>query len=275
MKFADPKSDIAFKKIFGDEQRTAILISFLNAVLGLKGDDSIKKVVVLNPYQSPQVDGLKETALDIRAVDHRGINFVVEMQVERQDYFTKRALYYTSKAYVQQIKRAAEYSKLNAVYFVGILDFSLLSGDKPLSRHIIINQNSQEQDIKDFELNFIELPKFKKELEALENVIEKWMYFFKHTDELSTVPEALGEVEEIKEAFQIVDQHMWTEEEINIYDYWDMKEGGNLDKLNTARKEGREEAERMIAVNLLKKGILAKDVADATGLSEAMVRDLV
>ena len=30
MKFADPKNDIAFKKIFGDENKTEVLISFLN-----------------------------------------------------------------------------------------------------------------------------------------------------------------------------------------------------------------------------------------------------
>ncbi|RUM55609.1 MAG: transposase, partial [Nautilia sp.] len=33
MKFADPKNDLAFKKIFGDEKHKNILISFLNAVL--------------------------------------------------------------------------------------------------------------------------------------------------------------------------------------------------------------------------------------------------
>ena len=240
MKFADPKSDISFKKIFGDQRRQTILISFLDAVLGLKGPASIKEVVRLNPFQSPPIEGLRELPLDIRAVDHRGITFIVEMHVECQEGFAKRALYYTSKGYLQPIKKSDEYSKLNAVHFIGILDFSLLSGDEPLSRHLIINQNSQKQDFKDFELNLIELPKFKKELDVLENVIEKWMYFLKHTDELSTVPEELGEVEEIKEAFQIIDQHMWTQEEIDVYDYWDMKEGSYIDALNTARKDGEQ-----------------------------------
>ncbi|MES0338345.1 MAG: PD-(D/E)XK nuclease family transposase [Candidatus Magnetobacterium sp. LHC-1] len=38
MRFVDVKSDIAFKKIFGNEHRKEILISFLNAVLG-RGQD--------------------------------------------------------------------------------------------------------------------------------------------------------------------------------------------------------------------------------------------
>jgi hypothetical protein len=36
MTFADPTNDIAFKKIFGDEKKKYILISFLNAILDFK-----------------------------------------------------------------------------------------------------------------------------------------------------------------------------------------------------------------------------------------------
>jgi hypothetical protein len=38
MKFADPKNDVAFRKIFGNEAKKVILISFLNSVLNLEGD---------------------------------------------------------------------------------------------------------------------------------------------------------------------------------------------------------------------------------------------
>ncbi|HCL57198.1 MAG TPA: hypothetical protein DHW82_09360 [Spirochaetia bacterium] len=36
MKFLDPTNDVAFKKIFGNDQKKEILISFLNSLLGLK-----------------------------------------------------------------------------------------------------------------------------------------------------------------------------------------------------------------------------------------------
>lgn len=35
MKFADPRNDVTFKKIFGDENKKEILISFLNNLLDL------------------------------------------------------------------------------------------------------------------------------------------------------------------------------------------------------------------------------------------------
>ena len=51
MKFVDPKNDVAFKRIFGDDQHQAVLISFLNAVLNLSGAKEITTVEILNPLE--------------------------------------------------------------------------------------------------------------------------------------------------------------------------------------------------------------------------------
>ena len=67
MKFADPKNDIAFKKIFGDENKTEVLISFLNSILDFKNTKQIKSLTILNPYQIPQLKDYKNTVLDIKA----------------------------------------------------------------------------------------------------------------------------------------------------------------------------------------------------------------
>ena len=57
VKFVDVKNDVAFRKIFGNEKKTQILISFLNAALKLEGDWSIKEVAIANPYQFPRIAG--------------------------------------------------------------------------------------------------------------------------------------------------------------------------------------------------------------------------
>lgn len=238
MKFADPKSDIAFKKVFGNEHKTEILISFLNAVLDLHGDNAITEITILNPYQAPKISLLKESNLDVSARTYAGVRFIVEMQVEKQDYLAKRALYYAAKAYVSQIQRAESYPKLNQVIFIGILDFTLFEGEDCLSKHLILNRKTFEHEIQDLELNFIELPKFHKSLEELETVIEKWIYFFRYAEDLTMVPEPLAELEELSEAFEILAQHNWTQDELDIYDYWQMKEAGHQDALDTARRDG-------------------------------------
>ena len=115
MKFVDIKNDIAFRKIFGNENKTEILISFLNAVLELPKGRKIKKVEIKNPYQLPEIKDLKSSILDVRATDERNISYIVEMQVEEPDGFDKRVQYYTAKQYSSQIEIGDDYPKLNQV----------------------------------------------------------------------------------------------------------------------------------------------------------------
>ena len=123
MKFVDVKNDIAFRKIFGNENRKETLISFLNAVLDFHGDQRIMQVIILNPYQLPKLKGGKVTIIDVKATDQIGRTYSVEMQVGDLDGFEKRVLFYSSKSYSDQIKRADFYRKLRPVIFIGILDF--------------------------------------------------------------------------------------------------------------------------------------------------------
>ncbi len=109
MQFVDVTTDIAFKKVFGSDRHKDILIGFLNAVLDLHDEKRIKDVTLKNPWQPPEIAILKETILDIKAVDNRGVSFIVEMQVEKKYSFQKRAQYYTAKAYTSQIDKGEDY----------------------------------------------------------------------------------------------------------------------------------------------------------------------
>ena len=95
MQFADIKNDIAFRKIFGNEQKTAPLISFLNASLELEGEHQVVSVSIANPYQFPRIAGEKATIVDVWATDQSGRKFVVEMQVADKTGFDKRVQYYS------------------------------------------------------------------------------------------------------------------------------------------------------------------------------------
>jgi predicted transposase/invertase (TIGR01784 family) len=228
MNFADPRSDIAFKKIFGSQQRSHILISFLNAALGFGGERAIASLTILNPYQAPDLKGLKESILDVKATDKLGREFIVEMQIERDPFFCKRAVYYSAKAYSQQLDKGLYYDTLHEVYFLGILSFNVFDNDKPLSRHLILNEETRQQDIKELEFNFIELPKFLKTEAQLDNIVDKWLFFLKHAVEFETVPKALASEPAIREALEIADQHNWSRNEIDAYEHWSMRERASL-----------------------------------------------
>ncbi|OAD20859.1 hypothetical protein THIOM_003412 [Candidatus Thiomargarita nelsonii] len=68
MPFLDVKTDFAFKKVFGSPASKDVLISFLNAVLDF-GDNPIADLTIVNPYQMPLVSGLKDTYVDVKALE--------------------------------------------------------------------------------------------------------------------------------------------------------------------------------------------------------------
>ena len=187
MQFADPTNDIAFKKIFGDKNQKEILISFLNAILDFKDNKLIEDVTIVNPYQVPKIEELKETILDIKATNQAGEQFIIEMQKKDLGDFAKRSLYYTSKAYVEQLNKGNDYAKLKKVYFIGILNFKMFENKSFISRHLILNKETHSQDLDDFEFTFLELSKFNKDLHQLETILDKWLYFLKYTKDLTLI----------------------------------------------------------------------------------------
>jgi predicted transposase/invertase (TIGR01784 family) len=238
MNFADPKNDIAFKKIFGDKNHKKILISFLNAVLGFKGKNKIAEVTVVNPYQVPKIEDLKETVLDIQAVTKKGERFIVEMQKKDLKDFPQRSLYYTSKAYVEQLKKGVKFKELQKVYFIGICSFSMFNNKRYISRHLILNKETKKNDLNHFEFTFIELSKFKKKENELRTIIDKWVYFLKKANKLDYIPAELNKITEINEAYDVIIQHKWSKKELDIYDYMIKKESEDLCALETAEEKG-------------------------------------
>lgn len=280
MKFADPKNDLAFKKIFGNSKHKNILISFLNSVLDFTDDMAIVDVELANPYQIPKIEELKETILDIQATNKRGDTFIVEMQRKDLGDFTKRSLYYTSKAYVSQLPKGNDYTTLKKVYFIGILNFEIFDNKNYISRHLIINQETKTQDLNDFEFSFIELPKFTKELNELHTILDKWIYFIKNGSNLTMVPSEYN-AKEFQEAFEIATQTSWNLKELEVYEYMTLREFDELNALRTAERKGMEkgiekgiEKEKInIAKNLL--DILDDEtIALKTGLTVADVQKL-
>ena len=239
MKFADPKNDIAFKKIFGDENHKEVLISFLNSILNFKNENKIVDVILVNPYQVPKIEELKETILDIKATNKKGEHFIVEMQKNDKGDFAKRSLYYTSKAYVNQLNVSYNYKKLQKVYFIGIVNFNIFDNINYISRHLILNIETKIQDIADFEFNFIELKKFNKRLNELNTILDKWIYFIKNASNLTLIPKEFKDKKEFIKAFEIASQYNWNKKELEVYEYIALKEFDRLNEIETAEEKGR------------------------------------
>ncbi|MGL9718584.1 MAG: Rpn family recombination-promoting nuclease/putative transposase [Wolbachia sp.] len=309
-KFLDPKNDVAFRRIFGTEKNKDILVHFLNDILGFTGEAKIEDVQFLNPIQNPKIAAKKESIVDVLCRDTTGVQTIVEMQVARTTGFEKRAQYYAAKAYSDQADVGDKYEDLKEVIFIAITDF-ILFPDKPgyKSDHVILDTKTFEHDLKDFSFTFIELPKFLKTQEdQLENIVEKWCYFFKYANKTSEedVGKIVGSDVIIGRAYNELDKYSWTKKERAIYDQAKKREDDNVSCLNQkfnegiqigeergiqigekrgkkegiqighekGREEGEKHAKITVAKNSLKAGVSIDVIAEITGLSLDEVKQL-
>jgi predicted transposase/invertase (TIGR01784 family) len=242
MYFINPKTDFAFKRIFGSSESTNILKSFLNALM-YEGQPIIEDLEIIDPALAPQVSGLKDTYLDVKAKINDGQTVIIEMQVLNVASFAKRVIYNAAKTYATQLGRGEGYSKLKSVLALTITDFEMFPDDPDVISHFVFKQTKRFFDYPDpeIELFFVELPKFKKTLQELETVTDKWIYFMKNAPSLEMMPENMSAVTEIKEAFAIANEANLSRAELEDLEKREMVLEDQRNLVLRGQREGRQE----------------------------------
>ncbi|NEQ72127.1 MAG: Rpn family recombination-promoting nuclease/putative transposase [Okeania sp. SIO2C9] len=262
MRFINPKTDYAFKKIFSSAESKDILISFLNALL-YKGQNTIHDLEFSNTYEAGAMAILKDSFLDVKATLDNGSIVIIEMQVLNIEGFNKRIPYYAAKVYVNQLKRGEIYADLQPVISLTITDFTMFEKAKKIINRFVFKEwdDSFLYPDSDLEMFFVELPKFKKKLADLESITDKWLYFLKHTNNLEVVPESMGIVPEINHAFSIANEANLSPEELERMQSQERfildRKGAIAFSRNEGReegkREGREEGKRELIINLIER----------------------
>jgi predicted transposase/invertase (TIGR01784 family) len=215
MRFIDPKIDFAFKKIFGSSDSKDILINFLNAIL-YEAQPLIEDLEIIDSQPENPTLGVQETRLDVKATINGDRIALVEIQLINVPSFGNRVLYNAAKSYSQQLTGKDRYERLKTVISLKIADFEMFENQPEFMSRFVFQEKEQQFECPDtaIELVFIELPKFSKELAALETTADQWIYFIKNTSTLETVPETLSAVPEIQKAFRIASEDNFTQEEL-------------------------------------------------------------
>jgi len=296
MVFLDPKTDIVFKKLFGDSAYKNIAISFLNSILNRKESEIIVDVVMNDPHNfpetlaliSPEELKLKSSVVDVRCTDQANRRYIVEMQVIRQEDYLERAQYYSALGLARQLRSRSEYEELEPVIFVGVLDFAILKNPRYLSHHLILDKDTYEHEFKHLELHIIELKKFNKKIEELTALSDKWIYFLQNAEDLQTIPDALNNPD-MQDAFQILNKNSWSLEQLELYDRTldeirlqksrirHSREGGLTEGEAKGLAKGKAEGKLEEKINIAKQLLAFHDVAtisQITGLSAKEVEEL-
>jgi predicted transposase/invertase (TIGR01784 family) len=129
--------------------------------------------------------------------------------------------------------------KLKPVIFIWIMWYNLFTEEKDLdnflSTHLLLNKETLSHEMKDFEFHFIELQKFNKTECELDWIIDQWIYFLKIAEEWE-IPK--NRIEEILEAYETVQESNFTKREVEVMQWWEMRD---LSNRNQALKEGLEQ----------------------------------
>jgi predicted transposase/invertase (TIGR01784 family) len=279
--FINPKTDFAFKKIFGSPQSKDILISFLNAIL-YQSKPTIEDLTILDPYQAPRIEGMKNSYLDIKAELTGNRSVIIEMQVLNVLGFEKRVLYNAAKAFSIQLEVGQDYTLLNPVIALTITDFEMFEySNKVISRYRLKEKDDLTEYSDDIELVFVELPKFKKTLDELEDLSDKWLYFLKSANQLRVVPSSLDNVSAIHKAFEVARQSGLSREELEILEKREMFLHDSRNAIRKAAQDGEVRGKRSAKIEIarsLLNVLPVETISQTTGLSlsdiEALKREL-
>ena len=260
-RYINPLTDFGFKRLFGTEPNKNLLIDFLNVILPTQ--HRVKDLT----YQSTENLGNtpidREAIFDLHCQSEKGEKFIVEMQKAKHNYFKDRSIYYASFPIQDQAQKGDWNYKLAPVYTIGILDF-VFDEDKNDDNFLhIVELKDQDCQVFYEKLKFIylELPKFNKTINQLNDHFDKWLFLLKHLPELEEPPLPLQE-NVFMQLFEVAQITNFSQQERDAYEnslkyYRDMK-----GVIETAREEGREDGMRSLLFKQLsrKLGIIPDEI---------------
>ena len=239
MKIIDTKSDLGFKKVFGEKPH--LLISLLNNFLPLP--HPIVSVEYMNPEMVPDRKNGKNSIVDVRCTDNHGQHFIVEMQVGKQGGFLKRVLLNLAKVYSRQLKKEDQFHMAQPVYSLNLLDHKLKKSKTAWYHHYAMTNRSVHEDyFEDLQIVLIELPKWRKlNTFDLEKPQDRWLMYFSDPNMFSILTKEERErFNEISEAIEVLETKNFTPEQIRGYELYIDNMRAYVTTMSEAKREGME-----------------------------------
>ena len=297
-KYLNPKADLTFKLLFGEHPD--LVKSLLNALLPLEPGREIARVEYATPEMIPENPGKKNSIVDVRCHDNQSREFIVEMQLYWSDEFRQRVMLNASKAVVKQAGTGEDYSLIQPVYSLNLVNEGLNLGDgigpdEYYHHYAVVNVEHTDRVLEGFHFVFIDLKKFSPKSIAEKKMAVLWLRFLTEIDEhTQQVPDELLENPDTRKALQILEKSAFTDGQLQAYsDFWMalvdervLREGsykkgivegrakGLAEGLAEGEAKGRAEGRVDVARNLKAMGLSVDDILKATGLTAAEIEPL-
>ena len=276
----NPKIDLVFKKIFGTEHNKNILKSLINSIL--PQNEQVVELTIKNPYNEADFVGDKLSIVDIKATDENGKYYDIEIQIKEQKYYGKRAIFYHSEIYGNQLGEGDTYDKLRKTIIISILDFDYFLNDKRHFRRCCYKDFETGElylELDYADLYFIELHKFKNDLKNIKTTLDRWITFLNKATEYEkdTLPSELNEPE-IIQAFDIIEAMNLNTKEREYYEAEKKvmrdRDAQLLTAIEKAQEQTKIETVTEIAKKMKSKEKPTDEIIDFTGLTKEQIKKL-
>ncbi|NJO00413.1 MAG: PD-(D/E)XK nuclease family transposase [Bacteroidia bacterium] len=264
-KYINPYTDFGFKKLFGEEANKDVLIDFLNQLL--PAHHQIAELNFRNLENLADLSAERKAIFDIHGKALSGERFIVEMQKAKVKFFKDRSLFYVTFPIRDQAQQGEWNFKLEAIYFVAILDFEYDEAEerRKFRRDVALKDQDGDLFFDKLHFKFLQMPLFRLQEHELKTKFDKWCYFLKNLESFDHIPAILNEPI-FQKAFDTAELAGLTAEQRAVYEenliqYWGMKSA-----IDTAVETAVEEREIEIAKKLIKRNLTNEEIAEDTGL---------
>jgi predicted transposase/invertase (TIGR01784 family) len=279
-RYAKLTVDWTFKRVFGQEGHEKLLLFLLNSYLKDVLEDPIVEVTLRPTLVPAENDTGRTVIFDVGCEDKANRRFVVEMQVDKQEHFMKRTLYYASRAISGLVQRGGslnfDYPRL---YVLSFVNFHLDFGEECKEVVQIVSMVNRKHPSVFYNnllhMVFVRLTKFRKKFEKCNTDEDKMLFLLRHAHKIQDPPEALtkGIFGEVLELARI---SKFTQDELDQYEARMMTERDRVAALVSAEHRGERRGENRGAIRkakefarwMLAKGMKLVDIEEATHLSK-------
>lgn len=274
--------DWAIKRLLRQKANFGVLEGFLTVFIG----EPITIVEILESEGNQLSADDKFNRVDIKALNSKGEIIIIEVQNTRELYYLERVLYGVAKAITEHINMGDAYSNVKKVYSISILYFDIGEGKDYLYHgrshfigvntgdELVVNTKDRDAIVRRLpseifpEYIIIRVNEFEFD-KASVTPLSEWMRYLKEgVISPDTKAPGLGEAREKLTYWSMSDSDR------QAYEKHMDAVAIQMDVLDTAKIEGREEERLRNARGMKSEGIAPEVIARITGLTAKEIASL-
>ena len=258
-------NDYFMRFLLAKEDSQNILKDLINSVRIDAGQEPFEEIIILNTFNLKESINGKESIVDVKAKTKSGETVIIEIQLQGNQYFILRSLYYWANSYSSLLNKSENYTKLSPVISINVLDFILFNDIDDFHSCYLLKEIKHNKILTDHcMLHYIELPKFN--LNNDKEKLSSWIKFFKG-ENMSNLIKENNIFEEVEKRCQ---SFIDSDPLINAYRKKEWNEYFYKEELSEAIKE----REFSMAKSMKKENIDIELIKKITGLTIDEIKKL-